>query len=238
MFEYPKADLQSAKESITNVIVEKFTEDEKVFATPAVLAQFIKWPEDIELIADHFYAAQFSKLIPRLVDLHETLVKGNHDTQNALEVGSCDRYASYVKCDHGQKVIAYRNQNVSLVIVLTPAKCLDFSVESGSFPIFETHQLSVRQITQKRDGLDFFACDFNVNYDKVLGKYVKTAWGGYRDSEYFRYDDLRDRGFVITVKPYMTVKNGEVFYTAERTLTNSGISYILNELCSSTLKHH
>jgi hypothetical protein len=194
MFEYDRDKLKETAQEIRSLIDEKFKDSDgtKSFAWYAVLGEMLRYDQDLNWIADHFYANTLAPCIPAMVKLYNALKANGHDVNNRYEIGSCDRYAAYVEYD-GAKVIAFCNQNVSYVLVLVPK-----TVYHDHKKLL-TYTMHARFIPAGRYSRDYMFVELeNIDYPKMLnGCIEKFDKDG---SEYFRYQDIRDKGYAFTLE--------------------------------------
>jgi hypothetical protein len=82
-------------------------------------------------------------------------------------------------------------------------------------------------MTGSRYSLDPIACDFNCDYGKILAGEL----GENGASDYFRYLDGRDRGYIMSLTPSITSDYGKVFYTTkDMGQCNPNADYVIEEL--------
>lgn len=238
MFEYDPKKLDSVAAKINDLIASEFlTRDGKpdYFASHAVIAKLLgPYDQNVGWVLDHYYASKIAPLVPSLVKLHDALQQHGHDQNNAYEINAGDRFAASVAYgDKGARVMSFCNQNVTYVMVLVPdtAWVNDDNDELSTGSKVGAYTMHVRIITSSPRSQEFTQIDLDkLNYEKILKgcdneRYDNTA------SEYFRYQDCRDRGYVMTLEPEVFSKFNDVFYKTERMYDNHYMSrYIMEEL--------
>jgi hypothetical protein len=230
MFEYCPVKLDSLVSKFHESVAAEFgTKGASAFVMPALIAKLFgdtDNPNTIGWALDHYYAAKMAPMIPALAKLYDALEANGHTTENDYDIGSCDRRVAYIPYGNkGAKVMAFCNQNVSYVVVLVPARAF-----TPTHQEIKTYALHIRIVTPGRESMDITACDFNVNYEKMLPGCDSDRYDA-NGSDYFRYQDMRDRGYVMTLTPEIVSRHSEVFHKTEG-MYNSHPSgrYVMDEL--------
>lgn len=137
--------------------------------------------------------------IPRILQLHEWLVAKGFSSENVWDVGYADRYACFVANEPSFKTIFVQRQSWSYMIVLHD----EYARFKGDLPA--NWQLHLRA-TASPSGAKLLREPAHVQFLKTAGETFTN--------NHFRYRDMRDRGYLASVK---NDKWGEVpRYVTER----------------------
>lgn len=219
MFQFDRAKLDTITAKVRELTAELFPKDASgmnEFVMHAVIANLIRSENDMKWMHDHYYAPKWAAVVPEMVRLYGELVKHGHDASNEYEISSCDRYASFIPKDDA-KVLYFRNQNMSYLVVVKPGSTLieDESVKDG-YRRDVSYKMHVRVLTNgdrwsdDRPVQNHSAEDLDPD---ILAGCASDRFDN-KASKYFRYQDGRDQGYIITLNPSLLSKK-EVFYTVE-----------------------
>lgn len=142
-------------------------------------------------VMDAYTAAIVGPLAPRLLAIHEHLVRVGSTPDQPYDFESCSRYG--VAFAQGQwKSMALQCQNFTYLIVLEP---VSFEGCASGYAIH------IRMCTASRYSYDFARPEFSEL--GFLGVQDKVCPFGTLPaaSDYFKYKDGRDQGYLCSVKP-------------------------------------
>lgn len=191
-----------------------------------VLKGFFYSPSDLSennigWAVDHAVAQQLGGQIPRLLALHKYLIENNCAPGTEWDLNHCDRYAASLANEPGFKVIAAQTQNYTYFVVLCKkTRFVDDS--SGQIKAVDDWQVHIRQCTSARYSRDV------MRKSLTDLEFLKTPDKAF-ESDYLRYADMRDRGYIVSVSPQLTGSG----YEAERVMIDyCRLTHIVYDLAS------
>lgn len=140
-----------------------------------------------------YVATTVGKLIPGIVKLHAKLVE-LAGVERKYDFGYADRYARVYADTPSLKTMAFQTQNYTYLVVLTPTAVYcgpDDGVRVS------TWRLHLRLCTAGSRSLDYARPALD---SPALLDMLKTP-EALKESEYFRYKDGRDRGYLCSLRP-------------------------------------
>lgn len=172
-------------------------------------------------MADAYVAAIVGPLGPKLLELHQYLVKMKATPDNCHDFEHCDRYGAYFS-DGDWKSMAFMTQNYTYMVVLEPAKtfCQD---DAGQLQMKDDWVIHIRLCTPNAQSYDFSRPSFSslsflADTDKV---HPEIGYGD-KAHAYFRYKDGRDQGYLCSVRPDLDGGG----YRTENSLWGPAFSYL------------
>lgn len=177
------------------------------FAVDAAIGRLIgKCADGCEGAMDHFRAAQMTPVISSLAALHAALTSQRYvlDCDKSYGIGAGDRYVVAHAVDD-VRVLGFENQNYAYMVALKPKRVF---YEGGPTTVEERLQMHIRVFNQEPCHLSYTHTDCR---ELPLNAFGAAASANRTEgaSSYLKYGDLRDRGYVMSIKPAMTQTRGE-----------------------------
>ncbi len=210
MSRIPRSDLAPVVTEIRQLIVERLNLKDDFMVTPAVIAELFgdRYLDSFNLKhAQAFHVGNvMAGVSDFLLNLHNALSAKGHGRSNKFEISSCDRYAAVIPYSNveGRRLLAFESQNFTYMVLLVPDL---MSRHYGDKKI--KYQIHVRSSTLAAYGKRHI---FNNPGIKGLPRNNAIAEHFDHHGGYFRYLDVRDRGFVASIVPeptYRVMPNGE-----------------------------
>jgi hypothetical protein len=139
---------------------------------------------------DQYVARSIGPHVERIVQLVDFLIEKGATPKSRYNFESNDRYAAVLANDRTQKLVAFHTQNLTYMVRLTAAKeVIDDVVRSA-------WHLDLRYCTPSRYSLDYKRVEF-------------TSLTPAKIAEYFRYQDARDQGYLVSLRKNVDDKGFE-----------------------------
>lgn len=130
---------------------------------------------------DHYVARSVGPHVERIVQLADYLIEKCATPKRPFDFEHADRYAAVLSHDKMQKLLAFQTQSLSYLVRLTATR--EFSGDE----VQPAWDLDLRFCTANKWSLDFKRPEFTELTPKKL-------------EEYFRYQDGRDQGYLLSLK--------------------------------------
>lgn len=147
---------------------------------------------DLSWSMDFAVANHLGPQMQRILSLHRWLVEKGHDDANPWDLGHVDRYASWIADEPGFKAFAVQRQSLTYFVTLKPRT--RFEVEGESVRVVDDLEMHIRIATVSESSRATWRPEL-TDFDWL--KDQSTA----EKTSYLRYGDIRDRGYVVSLKP-------------------------------------
>lgn len=172
---------------------------------------------EVRELLNSFTATVLGKDVSRIAKLHQTL-SALLPLNQVYNFEHADRYAMVYADTPEFKSMAFQTQSLTYMVVLKAKTAyLDFDLQDqnaaseNDLVKFETFSMDIRLCTQGPNSLDY-ARPALTSLQPIL-----ESSSSVKASEYFRYRDGRDRGYLVSLRPDIggAQPTGPVFETAD-----------------------
>lgn len=147
---------------------------------------------------DHAVAEQLGPCIEGYLALHQALVNSGCTAMSPWDLGYADRYVAAYANDENFKSFAVCTQNYTYMVVITIEKRP--SLTEQSTVLENAYSLHIRRCCKNSKSMDGVLVDL-TELSFLNGENTT------RNHEYFRYGDVRDRGYLCSLVPHLAYPN-------------------------------
>jgi len=205
--------VERAVSRIQAVLTEELGEGDPRFLAPHVLGDvFVAKSHDkrdlsnnwLEWTVDSYVMSKLENMSEPLARLHAHLVKAGSSGEKPYDFEHCDRYGVAFADEPTFKTMALQTQNMTYMVLLRQKKVFNF--EEPTAPVQLRWEPHIRLCTSGRNSMDYARPALSsLQWLKSAQALGVTDEIGKECSEYFRYKDGRDRGYLCSVDQDLSV---------------------------------